>query len=203
MNTSIDRFLLTRPTVLDWLHRFGLARPRTQTQPDELACLARHARGRRMAVEIGTFEGVSAAVIATALATDGLLYCVDPWPEANGRPNPTLSICRRHLAREHVAARVRLLIGTIDTIAMRIPEGLDFAFIDGDHTYEGLASDWRGLRAKLSPGAIVCFHDTSIPPDAPQRDFGCRRFFDEVILRDPAVRRLETVYTLNAVQLAT
>lgn len=36
----------------------------------------------------------------------------------------------------------------------------DFAFIDGDHTYEGVRADWLLWSPLVRPGGLVAFHDT-------------------------------------------
>jgi predicted O-methyltransferase YrrM len=45
--------------------------------------------------------------------------------------------------------------------------GLDFLFIDGDHSYEGVKHDYRTYGAHVRPGGIVAFHD--IVPDFKSR----------------------------------
>ena len=200
MPNPISDLLLKRPTLVNWLHALGLVSPRTQTRPDELACLERHAQGRRLALEIGTFQGVSAAVIARAMAADGRLYCVDPWPLHRGRETPEFQIYKRLLKRSGVDGKVTYLQGTSKTMGDRFPQDLDFAFIDGDHSYDAVVLDWRAVRPRLAKGAVVCWHDTSVPRDAPERNFGSCRFFDEVVRTDPDFEHLETVYSLNAIR---
>ena len=46
---------------------------------------------------------------------------------------------------------------------------IDFAFIDGDHSYKGIQSDFENVYPLLSPFGIVLFHDTL-------RIDGCREF---------------------------
>ena len=36
---------------------------------------------------------------------------------------------------------------------------LDFAFIDGDHTYDGVRRDFELYKPLLRPGGIIAFHD--------------------------------------------
>jgi hypothetical protein len=38
-------------------------------------------------------------------------------------------------------------------------QGIDVLFIDGDHTYEGVRSDYLNYRDLVSDGGIVAFHD--------------------------------------------
>lgn len=35
----------------------------------------------------------------------------------------------------------------------------DFIFIDGDHYYEGVKSDWINSQQLIAPGGIIAFHD--------------------------------------------
>jgi predicted O-methyltransferase YrrM len=200
MIRTLDVLLATRPTALNWLHAIHLAQPCTQTHLEELACLSRHARGRRIALEIGTFQGVSAATIAATLHEDGVLYCVDPWPPHRGRETPSLAICKRHLKRAGVWSKLRLLQGTSETMREQIPEKVDFAFIDGDHSYDGLARDWQVVQPRLADDAVVAFHDTSIPEGEPTRDHECRRYFEQVIKCDPRIEHIECVRSTNIVR---
>lgn len=39
---------------------------------------------------------------------------------------------------------------------------LDFAFIDADHSYEGVASDIRSWRTKVKPGGFLIGHDWNL-----------------------------------------
>jgi cephalosporin hydroxylase len=36
---------------------------------------------------------------------------------------------------------------------------LDFLFLDGDHSYEGVRADWEDYRGFVRPGGLVAFHD--------------------------------------------
>lgn len=49
------------------------------------------------------------------------------------------------------------------------PNGIDLAFIDGDHSYLGVANDFAIIYPRLTPRGIVVFHDTLIID-------GCREF---------------------------
>jgi hypothetical protein len=49
------------------------------------------------------------------------------------------------------------------------PNGIDFAFIDGNHSYAGIASDFFTIYPRLTPAGVIAFHDTT-------RIDGCREF---------------------------
>ncbi|MCW3066193.1 MAG: class SAM-dependent methyltransferase, partial [Solirubrobacterales bacterium] len=62
----------------------GLIPPRTMHSLGEADALRRLAAGARTVVEIGVFEGSSAAVLARALPEDGELHLVDPFADPSG-----------------------------------------------------------------------------------------------------------------------
>ena len=69
-----------RPPLHCALWSVGLARADTQTTPAERDAIARHARGRISAVEIGVWHGVTTRRLRAAMAPDGALWAVDPYP---------------------------------------------------------------------------------------------------------------------------
>ena len=182
------------------LHALGLIKAFSQTNEIELACLARYASGREMALEIGTFMGVSARVISKKLAAGGRLYCVDPWQIHHGKENPCWTICKRELKRHGLLSRVTFLHGFSYEVEELMPGSFDFIFIDGDHSYEGLARDWEIVLRRLGPGGILCLHDTTIPEPEPYRVFGTVTFFEEVIRPHDEFELLECCYSMNVLR---
>ncbi len=55
---------------------------------------------------------------------------------------------------------------------------LDFLFIDGDHTYEGVKTDFDLYAPLVKKGGIIGFHD--IAPHPPEWNVGVDKFFDEI-----------------------
>lgn len=51
---------------------------------------------------------------------------------------------------------------------------IDFAFVDGDHSYHGLKQDMFLIKDLLKPGAVVALHDTMAVPD-------CHRVYQEML----------------------
>lgn len=147
-----------------WL---GVDAAQTQTTPAERACLVRWATGRRVAVEIGVFEGVTTAALRRALAPDAILFAIDPF--FPGR----LGICYgRWIARGEVAragsARVVWLrcLGRDAPPRFRAFSGApaDFVFVDADHSYEGIRGDFEAWRPLIAEGGIIAFHDSAPSP---------------------------------------
>lgn len=200
MNLKLPAFLNRRPRILNVLHALRLYRAYSQTLVSELECIRNHASGRKMALEIGTHMGVSAAVIARALADDGKLVCVDPWESKPGKEHPCFSICLRELQRQGVLAKVEFLKGFSHEAEAQMPKECDFVFVDGDHSYQGLETDWGITLRRLKPGGIVCFHDTTVPPGETQRDFGSVRYFNEVIQPHTDFEWIDGCYSLNVLR---
>lgn len=197
ISRSVESLLFNRPRVLNLLHLANLVNATSQTIPAELNALERHAAGAVQALEIGTYQGVSAARIARALAPAGLLYCIDPWPETKERlRNPCWSICQRHLRRARVENRIRILRGYSREVANQIPDQLDFAFIDGDHSWEGIKTDWTIVSEKLISGGVVCLHDSFVPLGEDWRNLDSCLYFEKVVQKDTRFCLVESVHSL-------
>lgn len=56
-------------------------------------------------------------------------------------------------------------------------ETIDLLFIDADHTYEGVKSDFEMYSALLQPGSIVGFHDIANSPEA---NYGVQKYWNEI-----------------------
>lgn len=192
----LERALVRRPRILNVLHRVKLVEATSQTIAQELEALERYAFGAQVALEIGTHQGVSAARIARALGPNGSLYCVDPWEETAGSANPCWEMCRRHLQRQGVMDRIRILRGFSLDVAELIPGGLDFVFVDGDHSRKGIEIDWGIVTAKIAPGGIICLHDSLVPAGGNVARHDSSVFFDEVIRQDPRFDFVEGIHSL-------
>ena len=57
-------------------------------------------------------------------------------------------------------------------------EKVDFLFIDGDHTYEGVKRDFEMYSPLVKEGGIVAFHD--ICPHPPETKCEVSKFWNEV-----------------------
>ena len=124
----------------------------------------------------------------------GVYFAIDPYP-AGGRTGIDFNqrIAKREVKR-HSAGRVEWIQAT-GADAPKDPRladvQVDFLFIDGDHRYEGLKSDWEAWRDLVAPGAIVGLHDTI------GGRFGCETYMNEVIVPDPDFERIQEVDSLT------
>jgi predicted O-methyltransferase YrrM len=198
--TVLEQLFFRRPRILNVLHKLELAGPTSQTNDEEFEALDRYARGCRTAVEIGSYQGVSAVRIAAALAADGLLFCIDPWPGGTRGEDPNFKMFKRHVLRTNSTDRIKILRGRTVEVADEIPTSIDFAFIDGDHAWSGIEADWKTIAPRVTEGAVVCLHDTVIPAAEPWRIFDSVEFYDRHIASDVRFETIDTVYSMRVVR---
>ena len=198
--TFLEHVLFRRPRILNVLHKLRLVNATSQTNDEELQALARYAKGARIALEIGSYQGVSAAVIARNLASDGRLVCVDPWPTNGKRDNPEFKIFARHLERTKTKHKIHVIRDFSTNALEQLPPKVDFAFIDGDHSWSGIAEDWAIVSSRAVDGTFVCLHDTAVPQAEPFRIFESCRFYNEVIKSNSGFELVETVYSMRVLR---
>jgi O-methyltransferase len=115
-----------------------------------LAWLARLI-GARRTLEIGTFTGLSALAVASALPPEGRLVACDVSEEWT-------RIARRYWAEAGLGSRIELRLGPAeDTLAALVREGaaasFDFAFIDADKPrYDAY---YEGCLRLVRPGGVI------------------------------------------------
>ena len=186
----------TRPSLMWPLHAAGLYEARTQTSQAERDTLAHFARGQSSLAEIGVFQGVTARLLSSVMDPAGTYFAVDPYPGGKTGVNFAYYIAKREVAKGAVGEVV--WIKAFGKDAPRDPRlagrEVDFLFIDGDHSYEGLRGDWEAWRPLVTMGGIVGFHDTR------GGRFGCERYLREVILKDVEFEVVAEVDSLTVVR---
>jgi predicted O-methyltransferase YrrM len=176
----------------------GLAAAETQTTTTERDCLARHAAGRRRLVEIGVWHGVTTKRLRAAMARDGMLTAVDPFPA--GRLGFSVQQRIAHREVETVPNGRIAWVRKTGAEAARDHPSVDFVFIDGDHSEEGLRADWHAWSALVEPGGIVALHDSRSSPVRRIDDAGSVKVTSEVILQDPRFAVVDEVDSLTVLR---
>jgi len=116
-------------------------------------------------VEIGTNTGASAIVMGLALKEnniDGTIYTFDISEVYR-------KIALKQIMKMELEGYIKSLLGNSDKVK-EISLEYDFAFIDGDHTYEGVKKDFENLK---DISDYILFHDT-------QNCDGVKRFINEL-----------------------
>lgn len=189
------------PHLILW--RLGLAAAETQTTEAERDCLARHAAGRQRVVEIGVWHGVTTSRLRRAMAHDGMLFAIDPFPRGRLGFSAQRYIAAREVARVRrgTVRWVRSTGASAGRAFRQVKEPLvDFVFIDGDHSYHGLKEDWEAWRQLVALGGLVALHDSRSTPERRIDDAGSVIFTRDVILKDPQYAVVETVDSLTVVR---
>lgn len=140
---DLDWMLISNPT------NKGLLR----LEFDEAAHLFRLARTTPAAkiLEVGRYYGGSAYMFAVAGDDDSVVTSIDIAPQ-NDVP---LVASLKRIGLDH---KVKLIVG--DANEQEAPEGFyDLIFIDGDHSYEGVAKDYDHWKKAVKPGGYITFHD--------------------------------------------
>jgi predicted O-methyltransferase YrrM len=160
-------------------------------------CLSRHANARRTLVEIGVMHGASTRVLCDAMAADGTLTAVDPFPPGRLGVSFEFGIARREVRRAP-ARRVVWRRESSAAVASSWTTPVDFVFIDGDHSRHGIEQDWTRWSRFVVPGGVVLLHDSREVRGRPRHD--CADYTQEVILKDRRFTCVDVVDSLTVVQ---
>lgn len=149
----------------------GLIPPRAMHSHDEAALLQRLAAGRRCVVELGVYEGGSAALLAGWVDAGAALHLVDPFgehPDAlpagwGALEQATRRVVARAAARRGAdAPQVHWHVALSQDLATGWTEPIDLLFIDGDHSEAGCRRDWDGFHRHVSGDGVVLIHDSRL-----------------------------------------
>jgi predicted O-methyltransferase YrrM len=117
-------------------------------------------------VEIGSARGRSTCALALAcrLNGKGKVYAIDPhnlnsWTHT-GTGMDNGGFLRGRLAAYELTPWCEVLQMGSAEAAADWSRMIDFLFVDGDHTYEGVRRDFELFRPFLTDKALVAFHDS-------------------------------------------
>lgn len=163
----------------------------------ELFSLANSLKSKKPVIcEIGTWKGKSAYVFANALIEKhGLLYCIDPF---NGDGDAASQSSYREAIKKmkkplyqnfEETMKKYMLWDIITTFQMTSREArplfpeknIDILFIDGNHNYESVKTDYILWSPLIIPGGTIVFHDV-----AAAHTNGPLRVMEEYIFNNPA-----------------
>lgn len=126
-----------------------------------------------VAVEIGVWQGEFSPTILELIVPEKLVL-IDPWTHVGDESHSEAFVGRtgkskmdkifdrvvRKFEKEIAAGQVALIrdfsVPALDEFADR---SISFAYVDGDHSYEGVKADLEALFPKMKLGGIMAFDD--------------------------------------------
>jgi predicted O-methyltransferase YrrM len=163
----------------------------------------------KVCVETGSARGKSACTVGLALRRNGFgkLYAIDPhsttsWNDAQSVDS--FAVINEHLRKAGVTDFVEIVRKTSVEAARGWDKKIDLIFIDGDHSYEGVKTDWELFLPHLSEFGVVVFHDPiwDLKPDKSiaRADMGVPRFVDELRAAGYPVITIDQNFGVSLVQ---
>jgi len=141
----------------------------------------------KFVLEIGTSRGGTLFLLTRVSSPDAIIISIDlPQGEFGGVfypdwKKPFYRTFANYQQKINLIRKDSHATSTIEEIK-RILNGhkLDFLFIDGDHTYEGVKVDFRAYGSLVRKGGLIAFHDICSGP--PELVGGINRFWNSIKL---------------------
>jgi predicted O-methyltransferase YrrM len=152
-----------------------------------LAELASRVPRKGVIVEIGSYKGQSGAYLAAGAKEGVTTFLIDLWdrtkqnlvsPENRYALSSAqfMEIAIKNLKELGLYKNIVLLKGlSVDFASTWGDMGIDLLFIDGDHSYEGIKSDYEAWYPHVKDGGVVAFHDYM------ERWTGVMKYIDETV----------------------
>lgn len=138
----------------------------------------------RTVLEIGTLHGGSLLLWARAAASDATLVSIDlpPWEAddpAEGSKRRAIEQAGSRRQQVHAIRGDSHDPAILTEACQRLKgEAVDFLFLDGDHSYDGVRRDFADYADLVRPGGVVALHD--IHPHARGWGGEVPRFWSEI-----------------------
>lgn len=166
----------------------GLVAPgQVRSEITSLAELVKELKPKTV-LEIGTAEGGTLFLFSRLADPCAKIISIDlPGGEFGGgypewktdlyksfsSPSQKLYLLRENSHSVSTRKQVEEIIGTMP---------IDFLFIDGDHTYEGVKKDFEIYSPLVKEGGIIAFHDIVVHP--PEKCCNVHKFWEEIKRED-------------------
>lgn len=126
-----------------------------------------------IAVEIGVWQGDFSPTIIELITPDKLVL-IDPWAHIEDDSHAEAFVGRtgktkmdrifdgvvKKFETEIAAGQVALIRDfSVPALVQFTDQSISFAYVDGDHSYEGVSADLAALFPKMKRGGIMAFDD--------------------------------------------
>lgn len=124
-----------------------------QAEAQKLYDCAKRLPEDAVVVEIGTYRGGSAAIMAAAI--QGKVYSIDIEPDLTDLE----SWAGSQGVADEVIKKILFIKGSSEEAAEKFDKPIDMLFIDGSHFYVDVHKDISNWVPKVKDNGIICFHD--------------------------------------------
>ena len=175
----------------------------TQTTSCESKCLTKYAKNKTCLVEIGIWHGVNTRKLREVMNTEGTIYAIDPFEPGK------LGISWQKLIAHSEASKTQngniiwleeFSHQAIEKFKQIEAQPIDFMFIDGDHSYEGIKTDWILWSPLVRCGGIIALHDSRSYEGRNIDHVGAAQYTQNVILKDERYKEIDHCDSLTVVQ---
>jgi hypothetical protein len=133
------------------------------------------------------------------MAPDSILWAVDPFYAGRLGFNANELISKSHVKRIKNGTVQFIKKTGAEAARQYASEGLppvDFVFIDGDHSWEGIDGDWKGWSPLVKEGGIIGLHDSQSYPGR-EVTLESARYTADVIRLDIRFEMIDAVHSLT------
>jgi len=125
------------------------------------------------AIEIGVWHGDFSEMLLSHIKPEKL-YLIDPWANVTDASHSEAFVGRteddkmeriyakvqQRFSAQIAEGRVEIIRDwSVPALAQFEPDSIDFAYVDGDHSYEGVRADLAALFPKMREGGVMAFDD--------------------------------------------
>jgi len=119
-------------------------------------------------VEIGSWKGKSAAFMAVEIINSGKSIkfdCIDIWSDEYYLGNEKFEAGDQlyQIFKDNISPVQKCVndirMDSVEASELYADGSLDFVFIDGDHSYDGVKGDLEAWLPKMKPNSIISGHD--------------------------------------------
>lgn len=143
------------------------------------------ASGARKVAEIGMFTGLATLAMSEVLPPDGVIYSL----EMNQRYH---DLAVKNLSKSPHFDKIKILFGDAHLNVQKLPEGLDFVFVDADKDLYPFY--YETLLPKLVSGGIMVFDNVfwhgGVLAEKKDRKSASIHKLNEIVQNDPSVENV-------------
>jgi len=119
----------------------------------------------KVMMEIGTLKGGSLFFFSRSIAKNAFIISLDSFPDLknkNLKKYMTIKLLKKIPLKNqkfHLITNDSHSENAIRKVKYLLEDKIDFLFIDGDHSYEGVKKDFEIYSPLVKEGGIIAFHD--------------------------------------------